>query len=221
MDVIEALNGRFSCRAFKPRDVPKETLIKIFEAAARAPSWANSQPWEVFLAGGEVLEKLRSANLERFRSGSPRSLEMPGPQKWSERIQSRIDQNMAERLRSLEIEREDKEGRQKLVEPNFRFFEAPVVAFLCMERGLTPWSAFDMGAFSQSIMLAVRDYGVDSMPAVMMVSFPDLIREALEIPPELMILFAVALGYQNEKNSLNRFRSARRPVDDIVRFKGI
>jgi nitroreductase len=48
MDVIEALNNRFSTRAFKPRDVPKETITKIFEAAARAPSWANSQPWEVF-----------------------------------------------------------------------------------------------------------------------------------------------------------------------------
>jgi len=221
MDVIEAINSRFSARAFKPKAVPRETINKIFEAAARTPSWANSQPWEVFLASGEVLEKLRSANLERFLSGAPRSLEMPGPQKWPEQIQSRLDRNMAERLRSVGVEREDKAGRQKLLEYNYRFFDAPVVAFLCMERTLSTWSAFDMGAFSLSIMLAARRHGVDSMPAVWMTSYPDLIREALAIPTELMILFAIALGYQDEKNPINRFRSARRPVDEIVRLKGL
>jgi nitroreductase len=70
-------------------------------------------------------------------------------------------------------------------------------------------------------MLAAREYGVDSIPAVMMTSYPDLIREMLEIPAELMILFSVALGYQDEKSPLNRFRSTRRPVEEVVRFKGI
>jgi nitroreductase len=221
MDIIEALNSRYSVRAFKARAVTKETLVKIFEAAVRAPSWANSQPWEIFLAAGDTLDKLRAANLARFQSGAPRALEMPAPQKWPQHMQVRMDQNMAERLRSLEIDREDKAGRQKLTELNYRFFDAPAVAFLCMERTLTPWSAFDMGAFSQSIMLAARDFGVDSMPAVMMTSYPDLIHEALEIPSEMTILFAVALGYQDEKNPINRFRSARLPVDEVVRFKGI
>jgi len=221
MDVIEALNNRYSVRAFKPRAVTRETIVKIFEAAVRAPSWANSQPWEVFLAAGETLAKLRAANLARFQSGSPRALEMPGPQKWPEHMQTRIDQNMAERLRSMGIEREDKTGRQKLTEYNYRFFDAPAVAFLCMERTLTPWSAFDMGAFSQSIMLAAQKYGVDSIPAVMMTSYPDLIREILQIPSEMMLVFAVALGYQDEKNAINRFRSARLPVDEVVRFRGL
>ena len=148
-------------------------------------------------------------------------MEMPGPQKWPEQIQARIEQTMAERLRIQGIDREDKAGRQKIVEANYRFFDAPAVAFLCMERTLTPWSAFDMGAFSQSIMLAARKYGVDSIPAVMMTSYPDIIRETLAIPADLMILFAIALGYQDEKNPANKFRSARRPVDETVRFNGI
>jgi nitroreductase len=221
MDVIDAANSRFSTRAFKPRAVTKETLVKIFEAAIRSPSWANSQPWEVFLAAGDVLEKLRKDNLEHFRAEAPRALDMPAPQKWPEHIQARSDQNMAERLRSMGINREDKAARQKLVEINYAFFDAPAVAFLCMERTLTPWSAFDMGAFSQSVMLSARQYGVDSMPAVMMVSYPDIIREALQIPRELMVLFAIGLGYQDEEAPINRFRSARRPVDEVVRFKDI
>jgi nitroreductase len=221
MDVIEAIYGRFSARAFKPRAIPKETLLKIFEAAVRAPSWADSQPWEVYLAAGTVLDKLREENLKLFKSGAPRAIEVPAPPKWPDEIQGRIERNMGERSRDLGIEREDKAGRQKLIEQNFRFFDAPAVAFLCMDRTLSLWSSFDMGAFSYGLMLAAREFGVDSVPAVMQVSYPDLIRETLNIPAELTILFAVALGYQDEANPINNFRSVRRPADEIVHFLGV
>ena len=108
MDVIEALYGRFSARAFQPRAIPKETLLKIFEAAVRAPSWADSQPWEVYLAAGATLDKLRNANLELFKSGAPRAFEVPGPAKWPDDAQGRIERNMGERLRELGLDREDK-----------------------------------------------------------------------------------------------------------------
>jgi nitroreductase len=221
MDTIEAIETRFSARAFKPSPVPKETLAKIFEAAIRTPSWADSQPWEVFLAGGEILNTMRAANLERARSGAPRALEMPAPQKWPETIQHRITENMSARLKFIGINQDDKEAMRKVTENNYLFFNAPVVAFLCMDRTLTSWSAFDTGAFSQSIMLAARNYNVDSIPAVMMVSYPDIIRKALDIPPELSILFAIALGYNDEENPVNRFRSARRKVEEVVRYYGI
>jgi nitroreductase len=221
MDVIEALYGRFSARAFKPRAIPKETLLKIFEAAGRAPSWADSQPWEVYLAAGTVLDKLRKANLELFKSGAQRAVEMPAPAKWPDELQGRIERNMGERSRELGLDREDKAGRQKLIEHNFRFFDAPAVAFLCMDRTLSSWSAFDMGAYAQSLMLAAREFGVDSVPAVMLVSYPDLIRETLSIPTELMILFGVALGYQDEADPINKFRSVRRPADEVVHFKDV
>jgi nitroreductase len=220
MDVIETMNKRFSARAFLTRPMSKETLQDIFSAAARTPSWANSQPWEVFLAAGEVLENLRTANLERFRSGAPRALEVPGQQKWPAEIQKRIELNQAERLRIMGISADDKIARQKLSESNCAFFGAPAVAFLCADRSLLPWCLFDLGALSTSITLAARSYGVDTVPAVMMTSYPDLIREHLDIAPELAVLFAVALGYQDAQNPVNLFRSARRPVDEFVHFLG-
>jgi nitroreductase len=220
VNVLEAMNNRFSARAFLPRPVSKETLQDIFKGAARTPSWANSQPWEVFLAAGEMLENLRAANIARFKSGEPRSLEVPGHQQWPPEIRERIDLNQSERLRIMSISPDDKAGRQTLSENNYRFFDAPAVAFLCADRSLLPWCLFDLGAFSMIITLAARNYDVDSIPAVMMTSYPDIIREQLDIPPELAILFAVALGYHDEKNPINRFRSARRPVDEFVHFMG-
>lgn len=56
MNVIDAINQRFACRAFKPDPVDKATILKILEAATHSPSWANTQPWEVYVAAGPILE---------------------------------------------------------------------------------------------------------------------------------------------------------------------
>lgn len=50
MDIIDALNTRFTVRAFKPASIDRNTLEKVIEAALRAPSWGNTQPWEIYVA---------------------------------------------------------------------------------------------------------------------------------------------------------------------------
>jgi len=42
MNVLEAINDRYSCRSFKSTSVSKETILKIIEAVKRTPSWANT-----------------------------------------------------------------------------------------------------------------------------------------------------------------------------------
>ncbi|MGZ8873646.1 MAG: nitroreductase family protein [Halobacteriota archaeon] len=69
MNVIDALNSRFTVRAFEPDPVHKGTILKILDAATRAPSSGNTQPWELFVAGGDALDRLRRAFEERFRKG--------------------------------------------------------------------------------------------------------------------------------------------------------
>ena len=61
MNTIDALNSRYCCRAFKPEQVSKQKVEEILEAAIHAPSWANTQPWEIYVASGEPLERLRKA----------------------------------------------------------------------------------------------------------------------------------------------------------------
>lgn len=45
MELTEAIKGRRSIRAFKPQDVPDETVEKLIDAARYAPSAGNTQPW--------------------------------------------------------------------------------------------------------------------------------------------------------------------------------
>ena len=49
MDLMEAIKGRRSIRKYKPDPVSEETLQQIMEAVRWAPSWANTQCWEVIV----------------------------------------------------------------------------------------------------------------------------------------------------------------------------
>ena len=53
MDLIDAINKRKSIRAFKPDPVSPDLLEQIIEQALRAPSWANTKPWEFVVVAGE------------------------------------------------------------------------------------------------------------------------------------------------------------------------
>jgi len=221
MNTIETLYARHSTRAFTAEEIKKDILEEILAAALRAPSWANTQPWEIFVATGAVLEELRQEFIQNFEEGVKPQPELSPPQSWPPQLKQRMQELGRERLKILGIERGDEEGRRKLNRRNFEFFGAPTVVYLCLDRSLTSWSIFDMGILTQSILLAAEDLGVSSIPAVNLVAYPNLIRQKLNIPTELMILFGIALGYADSLSLDNQFRSARRPLAEVVRFFGI
>ena len=79
MDVGDALRARRTVRAFLDRPVPRETLEAILTDALRTPSWANTQPWEIFVAGGDVFERIRRISGERTLEKVPSTPTSPSP----------------------------------------------------------------------------------------------------------------------------------------------
>jgi len=73
---------------------------------------------------------------------------------------------------------------------------------------------------AQSIMLEAQQYGLGSIPAYNLVAYPDLIRKELKIPDDLSIIIGIALGYSDTQHPQNKFRSPRRPIQEVARFKG-
>jgi nitroreductase len=49
MDLMETIKGRRSIRKYKPDPLSEESLQKVLEAVRWAPSWANTQCWEVIV----------------------------------------------------------------------------------------------------------------------------------------------------------------------------
>jgi len=220
MNVIEALNNRYSARAYLNKPLDRETVLKIMEAARRTPSWADTQPWEIFVAAGEPLERLRRAFLQGLDEGRPIQPDIPRPQSWPPSLQSRMAEMVAHGQKVRGERSDDEEVRRQSMRRNFSFFGAPAVVYLCMDRSLTPYSVFDLGMMAMSIMLAATEYGVDSIPAVNLVGYPDLVRAELSIPEDLMIVMGLALGYADSGQLVNKPRTPRRSLDGMVRLAG-
>jgi nitroreductase len=221
MDVLEALNSRYTCRAFKPDPLDRDILLKIMENATRSPSWANTQPWEIYIAGGYVLESIRKGYIESFKSDVPTDPDIPFMSDWPVQHQERMKELGIKLYKHLGISKEDKDAIEASWKLNFKLFGAPIVIYLCMHETLSEWSMFDLGSLSQSIMLAAQEYGIDSAPAVNLVAYPKIIRKEIEISDELCIVLGIALGYKDNESSQNTFRSNRRPLNEVVRLNGI
>ncbi|MFW6110516.1 MAG: nitroreductase family protein [Thermoproteota archaeon] len=67
MDVLEAIKGRRSIRAFRDQDVSDETVKKLIDAARWAPSSGNVQPWEfVIIREPDIKRRLAKAALSQM-----------------------------------------------------------------------------------------------------------------------------------------------------------
>lgn len=220
MNVIDAIESRRSIRAFTSEPVSKDVLLKIVAAANWAPSWADTQPWEVFVAGGEPLARIRERFLARSEAGVAPANDIPRPTDWPPGPRQRMVDFVEDRCAALGVVPGDETHRAASMRRNFEFFGAPAVAFLCLHKDLTPWSYFDMGLYAQSLMLAAMEYSVGSVIAVNFAAYPDIIREELGVPEEYAVMIGIALGYQDPGSVENQCRSIRRPVEDAVTFRG-
>lgn len=220
VNVIDALNSRFTCRAFKPDPVAKEIVVKVLEAGNRAPSWGNTQPWNIYVASGHVLEGMRTEFQRNVMQKVAWTTDLPFPQDWPEAQKRNYDLLGKERYAVLS-KVFDKDALPGIImATNYRFFDAPLVIYVCMDRSLTPYSMLDLGAVSQSIMLAAQEFGLATAPAVMLALYPELIHKTLHIPEDKAIVLGIAVGYADLDSIHNQYRSLRRPVDEMANFQG-
>ena len=215
MDVIEAILARHSVRDFSSKPVPKETVMKILETATRSPSGGNGQPWEVFVATGATMERIRQAYQERFQSGPGGPPGKPAPR--PKHIEERMVTIRNERFKLLGLDPNDPASGRVFMEWGSRLFNAPVMVIICMDKELA--SNLDIGLFVQSVCLAAQGCGVDSFIASAFHSQPDIVRKEMGIPEDLNIVTGIGLGYPNPEAIINTYRSPRRPIEEVVRYK--
>ena len=62
-DFMEIIRGRRSVRKYEDRDVPAEAVETVLEAVRWAPSWANTQCWEVVVVRDRAVKEQLQATL--------------------------------------------------------------------------------------------------------------------------------------------------------------
>ena len=215
MDRTTALTSRQPTRAFTDEPVGRETITEIVALARRAPSWVDSQPWRVYAAIGAARERIARRHAESSTSGARGRSDIATMHRdqWAS-AQQRNMAGMSESLLALlgpDLERVTGEARASL-------FGTPALLYLTIPRAAPQWSLYDLGAFAQTLMLAARDRGLDTIPAYELVRYPAEAREEMGIPDDEILVVGVALGHRADA-LINSLVTDRAPVEQVLTIR--
>ncbi|MBL8603239.1 MAG: nitroreductase [Myxococcales bacterium] len=219
MGVREALEARRSVRGFLETPVPQATLQGIFEAAQRAPSWCNIQPWRVWVTSGAATERLREALVSAASAEAP-SPEFAWPQDYPEPYGQHRRECGKALYSAMGVARTDTAGRQDAWLRNYKAFDAPHVAMVAIDRRFDFYAGLDLGCWLQSLMLAAIEAGVSTCSAASLATHPAAVRSVLAIPEGLGLVLGVAMGYEDAAVAANACRTRRSALSDNITFVG-
>jgi len=176
--------------------------------AQRAPSWCNTQPWQVTVVSGAARDRLSKALLAAASAGE-RGSDLPAPAEYTGVYQERRRESAYQLYASLEIERDDLERRTAQARENLRFFGAPHVAVITTERLLGQYGVLDCGGFISTLLLAAESLSMAAIPQAAIAMHSDVVRQVLSLPENRLVVAAISLGIKDESHPANSFRTSR------------
>ena len=206
--LVQLLHARYSCRAFRPEPVPRETISRILAAAQRTASWCNAQPWHLHIASGARTEALRAA-LAEAAATTPPAPDIAWPREYRGVYQERRRECGLGLYDAVGIARGDRAASARQAAQNFTFFGAPHVAIVSSDEALGPYGAIDCGAYVAHFLLAAQSLGVAAIPQAALASFPAPLRAVLGIAPERNIVCGISFGWADATHPANGFRTTR------------
>ena len=199
--LFEALHTQRALRRFKPDPVPDDLLWRLLDAAIRAPSGSNQQPWGFVVvreperrrAIGQMLRDHVQSN-DRLKALLQRSESSADP---SERRMLR-----GARVLFLELE------------------HAPVLIIPCLYQVTSPRPDGLLAGSSiypavQNLLLAARGLGLGTVLTTFHAMFEQPLRTLLDLPPDAQPAALIPLGFP-----LGKFGPTnRRPVETVVHWE--
>ena len=217
--VLEELLGeRYSCRAFLPDPVPRQTIERILTAAQRTASWCNSQPWQVVIASGEAKEKFRRAIYAEASSGAPEDGDFPFPREYLGVYLERRRESGFQLYNTLGIARGDRMAYAKQALENYNFFGAPHVAIVHTDEALGVYGAIDCGAYVGNFLLAAQALGLGTIPQAALARHSGLIRRHFKLGDDRRVVCGISFGFPDQDHKINSYRTSRASIPDTVTF---
>jgi nitroreductase len=220
MNVSDAVATRRSVRAFLDTPVERASLVRVLEKARRAPSGGNVQPWHAVVLCGAPLRALIEVVAAKMTAKSPTPEYDIYPQDLPEPYRARRSSCGEQMYAAAGIPREDREARLGHVRRNFTGFGAPVLLFCHTPAvmGKPQWS--DLGMWLQTIMLLLREEGLESCPQEAWSAHGGTIRAALGIPDDHVLFCGLAIGHADPTAPINGAAITRASLEETVRFEG-
>jgi F420 biosynthesis protein FbiB-like protein len=202
LEFFEVVHTQRSIRKFKAEPVPQEAIWKMIDAAIRAPSGSNTQPWS-FLIVQHAAKKQVLAEAVRARFGDPE-----------------------EALKEAAAMEDPARRRMRFASIAFRqdVALAPVLIIPCLVSPTSPTSDINSlfagssiyGAV-QNMMLAARAQGLGTVLTTFNVALEDLIRKEFGLPDAAKPVAVIPVGYPDGQ----RFGpTTRKPVESVTYWDG-
>lgn len=224
--IEQAINTRMSARAFTPQPVPRELITQLLAQASRAPSGTNTQPWKVYVLQGKsrdsLVEKVCAAH-DEVRAHPEKAADYREPydyypEKWVSPFIDRRRENGWSLYGLLGITKADKDKMHAQHQRNYRFFDAPVGLMFTLDKVMGRGSLVDYGMFLQTLMLAARGMGLHTCPQAAWNGFGSIILPHIGAGDNEMLVCGMALGYADETDIVNTFRTPREPVESFTQW---
>ena len=201
MDFFEVVHTQRSIRQFKPDPVPDEVIWKILDAAIRAPSGSNTQPWS-FLVVCDAARRQRIADAVRERMEDP--------------VRRRAEAEQMDAVRR----------RMRLASIAFRenVASAPVLIIPCLVAPTSPTSdtkslfaGSSIYGAVQNLMLAARALGVGSVLTTFNIAIEDVLRREFGLPDDALPVAVIPMGYPDGQHF---GPTTRKPVESVTFWDG-
>lgn len=215
MELLKTLRERKSFRAFKPDPISKETIQETLTLAAQAPSAINLQPWEFIVVTGEEKERLSRRLIKAYRekqiSCGPGNVK-PMPKTVTQRGAKTLQ------LMSPLFEEMGVNPDQFINEGSCNFYGAPVAILICLDDSFPKSRLVDIGIILGYFVQAAHEFGLGTCPIGLITAYEEEIKDLLNIPENKTVVIGVALGHPDLKSPINRFKSPREDIENLIRW---
>jgi nitroreductase len=215
MDLLQTIRDRRSTRAFLDKPVERETVETLIRLAMRAPSAINLQPWELTVVSGEEKRRLSRLLIKRMKerniSCGP-GAKRPLPEYFVKRQRGLLNVMQPNLPEGTPFQDYINEG-------SCNFYGAPTALILTLDQVFSSARLTDVGIFVGYLVLAAFALGLGTCPIGLITAFEDDIREELNLSEEKQVVIGIALGYADPEAPINRARSDRVPLKDVVRWR--
>lgn len=219
MELRQAIRTRRSIRCFLPKPVSSEMIQELISESLWAPSWTNTQPWEIVVVTGEPLEEFKLKNKAALLAGMTSVPDIPMPLYLPTALKKRRIELSKTIYESLGIDQDDAAGKVEYYARMYQLFDAPAFMLLLIDKELSlEYAMLDAGIFLQTFLLLAHDAGLGACVFSGTVHCPDIVHSHFAIPDTKLLAIGVALGWPDSDAPINNFVRKRGKVEEFVRW---
>ena len=202
MDFFEVVHTQRAIRRFKPEPVPQEMIWRMIDAAIRAPSGGNTQPWAFLVVTDPAKRKVIS---DAVAAGN-----------------TDADERRAEAMKFDPTRR-----RMRMASIAFRenVMQAPCLIIPCLVNPTSPssdmtnlFAGSSIYGAVQNMMLTARALGLGTLMTTFNIAIEPVLRQEFGLPEDSRPVAVIPVGFPAEGERFGP--TTRKPVESVTYWDG-